>query len=179
MSRIAISTDKAPAAIGAYSQGIKTGEIIFLSGQIGLNPATMELQTDTFESEIRQVFRNLESVCHACGSSLSSVVKTIVFLTDLGLFDEVTASSRKNSRRLSLPAQWLESTNCPGEHAWKSRLYCQFQGRPTERRIDYVAERYWPIGRQQAAKSRDSKPARLALASSDSIPRPYPNNPPG
>ncbi|HBP14687.1 MAG TPA: reactive intermediate/imine deaminase [Gammaproteobacteria bacterium] len=89
MDRIAISTDKAPAAIGAYSQGIKTGEIIFLSGQIGLNPATMELQTDTFESEIRQVFRNLESVCHACGSSLSSVVKTIVFLTDLGLFDEV------------------------------------------------------------------------------------------
>ena len=89
MDRIAISTDKAPAAIGAYSQGIKTGEIIFLSGQIGLNPATMELQTDTFESEIRQVFRNLESVCHACGSSLSSVVKTIVFLTDLELFDEV------------------------------------------------------------------------------------------
>ena len=89
MERIAISTDEAPAAIGAYSQAIKTGGIVYVSGQIGLDPVTMELQTNDFQSEIQQVFRNLESVCRACDGSLSSVVKTIVFLTDLGLFDEV------------------------------------------------------------------------------------------
>lgn len=89
MTRIAISTKAAPDAIGAYSQAIKTGEIVYLSGQIGLNPATMELVADTFEKEIQQVFRNLESVCRASGGSLSSVVKMSVFLTDLGLFGEV------------------------------------------------------------------------------------------
>ena len=89
MTRIAISTKAAPDAIGAYSQAIKAGEIVYLSGQIGLNPATMELVADTFEKEIQQVFRNLESVCRASGGSLSSVVKMSVFLTDLGLFGEV------------------------------------------------------------------------------------------
>ena len=89
MTRTAISTDAAPDAIGAYSQAIKTGEIVYLSAQIGLNPATMELVADTFEKEIQQVFRNLESVCRASGGSLSSVVKISVFLTDLGLFGEV------------------------------------------------------------------------------------------
>ena len=89
MTRIAISTKAAPDAIGAYSQAIKPGEIDYLSGQIGLNPATMELVADTFEKEIQQVFRNLESVCRASGGSLSSVVKMSVFLTDLGLFSEV------------------------------------------------------------------------------------------
>ena len=89
MTRTAISTDAAPDAIGAYSQAIKTGEIVYLSGQIGLNPATMELVADTFEKEIQQVFRNLEAVWRASGGSLSSVVKMSVFLTDLGLFGEV------------------------------------------------------------------------------------------
>ena len=89
MTRTAISTDAAPNAIGAYSQAIKTGEIVYLSGQIGLDPETMELIADTFEKEIQQVFRNLESVCRASGGSLSSVVKISVFLTDLGLFGEV------------------------------------------------------------------------------------------
>ena len=89
MTRIAISTKAAPDAIGAYSQAIKTGEIVYLSGQIGLDPVTMELIEDTFEKEIQQVFRNLESVCRASGGSLSSVVKMSVFLTDLGLFGEV------------------------------------------------------------------------------------------
>ena len=89
MTRIAISTKAAPDAIGAYSQAIKAGEIIYLSGQIGLDPVTMELVADTFEKEIQQVFRNLESVCRASGGSLRSVVKMSVFLTDLGLFGEV------------------------------------------------------------------------------------------
>ena len=67
MTRIAISTKAAPDANGAYSQAIKAGEIIYLSGQIGLDPVTMELVADTFGKEIQQVFRNVESVCRASG----------------------------------------------------------------------------------------------------------------
>ena len=89
MPRNAISTQAAPAAIGSYSQAIDTGEIVYLSGQIGLDPATMDLVSHTFEAEILQVFRNLASVCAASGGSLGSVVKTTVFLTDLKLFEEV------------------------------------------------------------------------------------------
>ena len=89
MTRIAISTKAAPDAIGAYSQAIKAGEIIYLSGQIGLDPVTMELVADTFGKEIQQVFCNVESVCRASGGSLNSIVKMSVFLTDLGLFGEV------------------------------------------------------------------------------------------
>lgn len=89
MPRNAISTQAAPAAIGSYSQAIDTGEIVYLSGQIGLDPATMDLVSHTFEAEILQVFRNLASVCTASGGSLGSVVKTTVFLTDLKLFEEV------------------------------------------------------------------------------------------
>ena len=89
MTRTAISTQAAPAAIGSYSQAIDTGEIVYLSGQIGLDPATMDLVSHTFEAEILQVFRNLASVCTASGGSLGSVVKTTVFLTDLKLFEEV------------------------------------------------------------------------------------------
>ena len=89
MTRTAISTQAAPAAIGSYSQAIDTGEIVYLSGQIGLDPATMDLVSHTFEAEILQVFRNLASVCAASGGSLGSVVKTTVFLTDLKLFEEV------------------------------------------------------------------------------------------
>ena len=89
MTRTAISTQAAPAAIGSYSQAIDTGEIVYLSGQIGLDPATMDLVSNTFEAEILQVFRNLASVCAASGGSLGSVVKTTVFLTDLKLFEEV------------------------------------------------------------------------------------------
>ena len=89
MPRNAISTQAAPAAIGSYSQAIDTGEIVYLSGQIGLDPATMDLVSHTFEAEILQVFRILASVCTASGGSLGSVVKTTVFLTDLKLFEEV------------------------------------------------------------------------------------------
>ena len=89
MTRIAISTKAAPDAIGAYSQAIKTGKIVYLSGQIGLDPSTMELVADTFGKEIQQVFSNVESVCRASGGSLNSIVKVSVFLTDMRLFGEV------------------------------------------------------------------------------------------
>ena len=84
--KIPISTERAPAAIGTYSQAIRCGEMIFLSGQIPLDPATMELVTEEPAAQIHQVFRNLAAVCEAAGGSLSDIVRLSVYLTDLGHF---------------------------------------------------------------------------------------------
>jgi reactive intermediate/imine deaminase len=80
-----IQTPDAPQAIGTYSQAIRAGETIYLSGQIGLDPATMQL-VDGIEAQIHQVFRNLRSVSAAAGAALDDAVKLTVFLTDLGHF---------------------------------------------------------------------------------------------
>jgi reactive intermediate/imine deaminase len=81
-----ISTDRAPAAIGTYSQAIRSGETIYLSGQIPLDPATMEFVGDEPGAQIHQVFRNLAAVTEAAGGSLADVVRLSVYLTDLGNF---------------------------------------------------------------------------------------------
>ncbi|MDM7322418.1 MAG: RidA family protein [Gammaproteobacteria bacterium] len=86
MSRITIHTDKAPQAIGTYSQAVRVHDMVYLSGQIALDPASMQMVQDTIEAEIHQVFRNLRAVCEAAGGSLSDVVKLNVFLTDLSNF---------------------------------------------------------------------------------------------
>lgn len=86
MSRETISTDRAPAAIGTYSQAVKVGEAVYLSGQIPLVPETMELVQGDMEVQIRRVFDNLTAVAEAAGGGLSDVVKLNVFLTDLGHF---------------------------------------------------------------------------------------------
>jgi reactive intermediate/imine deaminase len=88
MSRTVISTDKAPAAIGTYSQAIKTGNTVYLSGQIPLNPQTMVL-VEGFEAQAVQVFENLKAVAEAAGGSLKDVAKLNIFLTDLGNFATV------------------------------------------------------------------------------------------
>jgi reactive intermediate/imine deaminase len=80
-----IQTPHAPQAIGTYSQGVRAGETVYLSGQIGLDPATMQL-VDGIDAQIHQVFRNLQSVSAAAGASLSDAVKLTVFLADLGDF---------------------------------------------------------------------------------------------
>jgi reactive intermediate/imine deaminase len=85
MSREIITTDQAPAAIGAYSQAVKVGATVYLSGQIALDPATMSLVAG-IEAQIHRVFANLDAVAHAAGGSLNEVVKLTVFLTDLGHF---------------------------------------------------------------------------------------------
>lgn len=77
-----ISTSSAPAAIGTYSQAVKAGNTVYLSGQIGLDPATMQL-VDGIEAQIHQVFKNLSAVCQAAGGTTSDIVKLNVFLTDL------------------------------------------------------------------------------------------------
>ncbi len=84
-----IHSDDAPAAIGTYSQAIRTGELVFLSGQIPLDPATMETVDGDFEARARQVFENLAAVAKAAGGSLDSAVKITVFLTDLDNFATV------------------------------------------------------------------------------------------
>lgn len=84
-----ISTDKAPAAIGTYSQAIKVGNTVYLSGQIPLVPATMEMVEGDFEAQAVQVFENLKAVSEAAGGSLRDVVKLNIFLTDLSNFAKV------------------------------------------------------------------------------------------
>lgn len=88
MTKHIISTDRAPAAIGTYSQAVRCGNTVYLSGQIGLDPATMQL-TEGIEAQIHRVFANLAAVAEAAGGSLADVVKLNVFLTDLGHFTKV------------------------------------------------------------------------------------------
>ena len=91
MTKAAIHTDDAPAAIGTYSQAIDANGLVFLSGQIPLDPATMEVVNGDFEARARRVFDNLAAVAAAAGGSLDDVVKLTVFLTDLGNFATVNA----------------------------------------------------------------------------------------
>ena len=91
MTKKAIHSDSAPSAIGTYSQAVATGNLVFLSGQIPLVPATMEVVDGDFEARARQVFDNLAAVAEAAGGSLNDVVKLTVFLTDLGNFATVNS----------------------------------------------------------------------------------------
>lgn len=86
MTRRVIHTPKAPAAIGPYSQAIGAGGMVFLSGQVGLDPETGQLVTGGFEAEARRVFANLSAVAEAAGSSLAAAVRVTVYLTDFGQF---------------------------------------------------------------------------------------------
>ncbi|WP_163831242.1 RidA family protein [Spartinivicinus ruber] len=81
-----INTNKAPAAIGTYSQAVKVGTTVYLSGQIPLNPETMEVVADSFEASAVQVFENLKAVAEASGGTLQDIVKLNIFLTDLSNF---------------------------------------------------------------------------------------------
>ncbi|MGI9272362.1 MAG: RidA family protein [Woeseiaceae bacterium] len=91
MSKSAIHSDNAPAAIGTYSQAIRAGDLVFLSGQIPLDPESMDVVDGDFEARARQVFDNLRAVAEAAGGNLNNVVKLTVFLTDLGNFAAVNS----------------------------------------------------------------------------------------
>jgi len=95
MSREIIATDKAPAAIGTYSQAVKVGQTVYLSGQIPLIPETMELSGDDVEEQINQVFKNLQAVAQAAGGSLADIVKLNIFLIDLQHFALVNETMAK------------------------------------------------------------------------------------
>ena len=86
MSRTVIATTNAPQAIGTYSQAVRAGNTVYLSGQIPLDPATGELVAGDMEAQVRRVFENLKAVAEAAGSDLARVVKLNVYLTDLAHF---------------------------------------------------------------------------------------------
>ncbi|WP_045226137.1 RidA family protein [Methyloterricola oryzae] len=86
MSKSIIHTDRAPKAIGTYSQAVKVGDTVYLSGQIPLDPATMTLVEGGMDVQIRRVFDNLSAVAEAAGGSLQDIVKLNIFLTDLAHF---------------------------------------------------------------------------------------------
>lgn len=88
MSRQVIHSDNAPAAIGTYSQAVLVEKTLYLSGQIGLHPQTMEL-ADGIEAQIRQVFENVKSVCEAANANLADIAKLNIFMTDLSHFQLV------------------------------------------------------------------------------------------
>ena len=88
MSKTIIATPNAPAAIGTYSQAVQVDRTVYLSGQIGLDPASMQL-VEGIDAQIERVFANLQAVAEAAGGSLADVVKLNVFLTDLGNFAKV------------------------------------------------------------------------------------------
>lgn len=91
MSKSAIHTDRAPNAIGAYSQAIRHGDTVYISGQIPLDPATMQLVEGDIEDQIRRVIDNLAAICEEAGGSLDAIVRLTVYLTDLSNFGAVNA----------------------------------------------------------------------------------------
>lgn len=89
MNKEAIATTGAPGAVGPYSQGIKSGNFIFLSGQIGIDPATSKLVDGGVEAQATQIFKNVTAVLKEAGADLSNIVKATVFLKDMGDFKKV------------------------------------------------------------------------------------------
>lgn len=89
MAKTIISTNKAPAAIGTYSQAVKVGNIVYISGQIPLDPDTMEVCSQDFATQAKQVFENLKAVAEASGGSLADAVKLNISMTDLSNFPTI------------------------------------------------------------------------------------------
>lgn len=95
MSKTIISTPLAPAAIGTYSQAVKAGDTVYLSGQIGLDPATMQM-VEGIDAQIERVLANLKAVAEAAGGTLADVVKINIFLTDLAHFAKVNEAMARH-----------------------------------------------------------------------------------
>jgi 2-iminobutanoate/2-iminopropanoate deaminase len=105
MTHNAVSTPTAPAAIGPYSQAVRAGEWLFLSGQIPLDPATGKMVEGGIEPQTERVILNLKAVLEAAGGSLASVVKTTVFLADLGHFQAFNGVYGKHFAAVPAPAR--------------------------------------------------------------------------
>ena len=91
MERQIVSTENAPKPVGPYSQAVKAGNILFVSGQIPIKPATGKLEKDSFEHQCRLVLNNLKAIIEAAGSSLDKVIKVNIYVVDLGKFSELNA----------------------------------------------------------------------------------------
>jgi reactive intermediate/imine deaminase len=113
MPRIPISTEQAPAAIGPYSQAVRKGGFVFLSGQIPLDPATGQLVEGDIAAQARRVFDNLRAVCAAAGGSFEDVVRVGIYLTDLGDFAAVNAVMAENFAAPFLARSTIEVSALP------------------------------------------------------------------
>ena len=89
MKKHIINTDKAPAPVGPYSQGVVINNLLFISGQVALHPDDQNLVTGSFEDEVNQVFNNLEAICHSSSTSLDNAIKLNIYLRDLSNFNTV------------------------------------------------------------------------------------------
>ncbi len=89
MAKTLITTDAAPKAIGPYSQAVRVGDMLFVSGQIPLHPDTGEFVTESFAAQVRQIFNNIEAILNAADADLNNIAKTTVFLKDMGKFAEM------------------------------------------------------------------------------------------
>ena len=125
MPREIIHTDQAPAAIGAYSQAVKVGDTVYLSGQIPLDPATMQLVEGGMEAQIRRVFDNLAAVARAAGGSLADTVKLNVFLTDLSHFALVNQVMAEYFQEPYPARAAIGVAACRAARKWKwTRCWC-------------------------------------------------------
>ena len=126
MTKRAIHSDAAPAALGPYAQAVRAGNTLYLSGQIGLDPGTGELR-EGFDAQLEQVFENLKAVAEAGGASLDDAVKFTVFLTDLanfGAVNEKMAALLTPPMRPAPPCRWPPSRREPwwsSTPSWCSR----------------------------------------------------------
>ena len=111
MTKEIITTENAPQAIGPYSQAVKAGDLMFISGQIPLNPSTGDLVSGSIEDEANQVLNNLKSICEAAGHSLEDVVKITIFLTDLSNFAVVNEVMKQHFQE-PYPARATIEVSC-------------------------------------------------------------------
>jgi reactive intermediate/imine deaminase len=95
MARQIVQTDQAPKAIGTYSQAVRVGDTVYLSGQVALDPHSGQMVQESFEAEVRRVLENLKAVATAAGGSLDQVVKLSVFLTDMNQFPKVNEAMQQ------------------------------------------------------------------------------------
>ena len=123
-NRAVIATQAAPQAIGPYSQGIKVGNTVWISGQIPLDPASMTMIEGDISAEAEQVFSNLSAVAEAAGGTLDNAVKINISLTDLGDFDAVNAVMSRHFEGRIPREPAFRSRRCPRARALKSRLFC-------------------------------------------------------
>ena len=118
--RTIISTPGAPGAVGTYSQAVKCGSTVYVSGQIPLDPATGDMVQGPMEAQIRRVFDNLKAIVAASGADFSKVAKVNVYLTDLGNFALLNKSWPSTSRNPTRRAPRSRSAHCPKARQWKS-----------------------------------------------------------
>jgi 2-iminobutanoate/2-iminopropanoate deaminase len=103
--RTIVSTDHAPAAIGPYSQAVRTGDLLFCSGQVALDPSTGELVKEDVEGQARRCLQNLSAVCEAAGASLANAVRCTVYLADMGDFARVNEAYEQFFKNEGPPAR--------------------------------------------------------------------------